>query len=87
MLRTLRMVHRPRPDAMPGGGLDAPPGMAFFAPSFSEVDVGGGAGGGAGVARALRHSPPIGDERSEREVAGPRAREVGVGGRKVIVDA
>jgi hypothetical protein len=43
--------------------------------------------GGAGVARALRQSPPIGEECSEREVAGPRTWEVGVGGGRVIVDA
>jgi hypothetical protein len=79
-LRTLRMVYRPRRDATPGWTRRQ---TTSFAPSFLEVEV----VGGAGVARALRQSPPIGEERSEREVAGPGTREVGVGGGRVIVDA
>jgi hypothetical protein len=62
--------------------LDAP-WPASFAPLVSGVNV----VGGAGVARALRQSSPIGDERSEREVAGLETREVGVGGGRVIVEA
>ncbi len=62
--------------------MDAP-WPASFAPLVSGVNV----VGGAGVARALRQSPPIGDERSEREVAGLVRGAVGGGAGRHIVEA
>ena len=76
MLRTLRMVHRPRPDAMPGGGLDAPPGMAFFAPSSGGIDV----GDAEGTLRASRPSALVTDEHAGRKAEGLSTRG-GRGGR------
>ena len=82
MLRTLRMVYRPRPDATPSGGLDAPR-SATFGQSLSRVVV----VGGAGVGWAQKPSPLVRDEHAGRKTAGPRTWEVGVGGGRVIVDA
>ena len=82
MLRTLRMVYRPRPDATSGGGLDAPR-SATFGRSLSRVVV----IGGAGVGWAPKPSPLVRDEHVGRKTAVPRAWEVGMGGGRVIVSA